>query len=107
MPITRTLPPINDWSCQICNQHRAPATLRGTGFKPDTARTSRARRDRTGCFTSWPRLWLHDLFWPGDCKNSCHRAIKMKIAPRWKHADIMSAKDILLDVAEKLPPDAT
>jgi hypothetical protein len=31
----------------------------------------------------------------------------MEIAARWLHPETMSAKEILLDVAEKLPPDAT
>ena len=30
--------PINAWSCQICNQHRAPSPARGSGFKSDTTR---------------------------------------------------------------------
>jgi hypothetical protein len=25
--------PMHDWSCRICNQHRAHVSLRGTGFK--------------------------------------------------------------------------
>jgi hypothetical protein len=40
--------PINDWSCQICNQHRATSPARGPGFKPDTTRTNHARPDVTG-----------------------------------------------------------
>ena len=36
--------PMQDWSCRICHQHRAPVTLRGTGFKPDTTRTRFARK---------------------------------------------------------------
>src|ERR1035437_777475 len=28
--------PSNDWSCQICNQHRATSPARGSGFKSDT-----------------------------------------------------------------------
>jgi hypothetical protein len=35
--------PINAWSCQICNQHRAPSPARGSGFKFDTTRTDHAR----------------------------------------------------------------
>jgi hypothetical protein len=35
--------PINDWSCQICNQHRATSPARGSGFKSDTTRTNLAR----------------------------------------------------------------
>jgi hypothetical protein len=31
----------------------------------------------------------------------------MEIAFRWMHPETMSAKEILLDVAEKLPADAT
>jgi len=37
--------PMQDWSCRICHQHRAHATLRGTGFKSGTARTNCARTD--------------------------------------------------------------
>ena len=37
--------PMKDWSCRICNQHRAHVTLRGTGFKPDTTRTDHARKN--------------------------------------------------------------
>ena len=35
--------PINAWSCQICNQHRASSHARGTDFKTDTTRTNLAR----------------------------------------------------------------
>jgi hypothetical protein len=27
--------PMQDWSCQLCNQPRAPSPARGTGFKPE------------------------------------------------------------------------
>src|SRR5208282_2436513 len=35
--------PMQDWSCQICNQPRAPSPARRTGFKSDTTRTNHAR----------------------------------------------------------------
>jgi hypothetical protein len=34
--------PINDWSCQICNQHRAPSPARVSDFKSDTTRPNLA-----------------------------------------------------------------
>jgi hypothetical protein len=40
--------PMSDWSCQICNQHRATSPTRGSGFKPDTTRTNLARTDIMG-----------------------------------------------------------
>jgi len=36
--------PMQDRSCQLCNQHRARVTLRETGFKPDTTGANRARQ---------------------------------------------------------------
>jgi hypothetical protein len=40
--------PINDWSCQICNQHRATSPAHGSGFKSDTTRTNLARQNGIG-----------------------------------------------------------
>jgi hypothetical protein len=34
---------INDWSCQICNQHRATSPTRESGFKSDTTKTNHVR----------------------------------------------------------------
>jgi hypothetical protein len=39
--------PMQDWSCQICNQPRAPSPARRTGFKSGTTRTNLARMDIT------------------------------------------------------------
>ena len=44
--------PINAWSCQICNQHRAPSPARGSGFKSDTTRADHARTGITAVRTS-------------------------------------------------------
>ena len=42
-------------------------------------------------------------FLAGGLENSCKLAVKVEIGG----SQIMSAKDILLEVAEKLPPEAT
>ena len=42
---------------RLCHPHRAPVTLRGTGFKPDTARKNRARIIGTGSRKSLPRFY--------------------------------------------------
>jgi hypothetical protein len=40
--------PMQDWSCQIYNQHRATPPARGSGFKFNTTRTNHARMGVTG-----------------------------------------------------------
>jgi hypothetical protein len=50
--------PMQDWSCQICNQHRATSPARGSGFKFDTTRTNLARPGVTYLRISGPRFWL-------------------------------------------------
>jgi len=48
--------PMHDWSCQICNQHRAMSPARGSGFKSDTTRPNLARANVIGWRVSWPRF---------------------------------------------------
>jgi len=48
--------PMQDWSCQICNQPRAPSPARGSGFKYDTTRTNRTRTSVMGWRANWAAI---------------------------------------------------
>jgi hypothetical protein len=56
--------PINDWSCQLCNQPRALSPARRTGFKSDTTRTNLARTGVTGSAIIMAAIltgWLNEV----------------------------------------------
>ena len=48
--------PINDWSCQLCNQPCALSPARRTGFKSDTTRTNLPRLNVTDLRLTCPRI---------------------------------------------------
>jgi hypothetical protein len=79
---------------------------RGSGFKSDTIRATRVRTNVAGLRSTRPRFLQPETAtiqfpcWPSR-KKVANRLLK------WKLIETMSAKDILLEVAEKLPPEAT